>query len=358
MRIGFDARLWHHTGIGRYIDNLLRHLADADWTIWVAPADVAAARAAWPAARIEVCDAPVFSLGEQAFWRRALPAAGLALFHAPHLNFPLACPVPLVVTLHDLIPLRFPGTHNSGLGTAYFALMAWLAVRRARHVIAVSSHTRDDLVAMLGADPEHIRVVLQGADPRFAVPRPRARTDRYVLYAGQWKRYKNVETLLEAFARLPADVKLVLAGRVDPRAVHVPAAVQRLGLAERVELPGYLPEDDLVALFQGASLFAFPSRYEGFGLPPLEAMAAGVPVVCANAASLPEVVGDAALLLAPDDVAGWAHAMQAVLDDAALRARLVAAGRARVEQFDWAETARRTLAVYREAGALGSTRGA
>jgi alpha-1,3-rhamnosyl/mannosyltransferase len=87
-------------------------------------------------------------------------------------------------------------------------------------------------------------------------------------------------------------------------------------------------------------------------------MAAGVPVVCANAASLPEVVGDAALLLAPDDVAGWAHAMQAVLDDAALRARLVAAGRARVEQFDWAETARRTLAVYREAGALGSTRGA
>jgi glycosyltransferase involved in cell wall biosynthesis len=221
-------------------------------------------------------------------------------------------------------------------------------VRRAVRVIAVSEHTRQDLVALLKADPARIRVVLQGADARFAAPRPRTRHDRYVLYAGQWKRYKNVETLLEAFARLPADVRLVLAGRVDPHAVHVPALIQRLGLASRVELPGYLPEPELAALFQGASLFAFPSRYEGFGLPPLEAMAAGTPVVCSNAASLPEVVGEAALLLPPDDVDGWAAAMQAILDDPALAARLVAAGRARVAAFDWAETARRTAAVYRE----------
>ncbi|MDB5099851.1 MAG: glycosyl transferase, group 1 [Cyanobacteria bacterium RYN_339] len=349
MRIGFDARLWHHTGIGRYLHNLLAELADADWTIWVAPADVAAARAAWPAARIEPCPAPVFSLREQIFWARTLPKAGLDLFHAPHLNIPLACPVPLVVTLHDLIPLRFPGTHNSGLGTLYFGLMARLAVRRARRVIAVSEHTRKDLVALLQADPARIDVVLQGADLRFAAPQPRRERGRYVLYAGQWKRYKNVETLITAFARLPADVRLVLAGRVDPHAVHVPALIQRLGLAPRIELPGYLPEADLVALFQGASLFAFPSRYEGFGLPPLEAMAAGVPVVCSDAASLPEVVGDAAVKVAPDDVDGWARAMQAVLDEPALRDRLVQAGHARVAALPWSLTARRTAEVYRSA---------
>jgi alpha-1,3-rhamnosyl/mannosyltransferase len=354
MRIGFDARLWHHTGIGRYIDNLLGHLADASWTIWVAPGDLAAAREAWPAARLEVCPAPVFSIREQLFFRRALPQAGLDLFHAPHLNFPLACPVPLVVTLHDLIPLRFPGTHNSGLGTLYFGWMARQAVRRAARTIAVSSHTRDDLVALLGADPARVAVVLQGADARFARPVPKTRGDRYVLYAGQWKRYKNVETLVEAFARLPRDVKLVLAGRVDVRALHVPAVVQRLGLEDRVELPGYLPEAELVALFQGASLFAFPSRYEGFGLPPLEAMAAGVPVVCSDAASLPEVVGDAALLVPPDDVDGWARAMQALLDDAGLRERLVAAGRARVAGFSWERTAEATAAVYREVLARGA----
>lgn len=359
-RVGFDARLWHHTGIGRYAANLLDGLAGPGWVVWVAPGDLDAARAAWPGARIRVCPAPVFSLAEQAFWHRELRRVPLDLFHAPHLNVPLSCPVPLVVTLHDLIPLRFPGTIRHPLGRLYFRVMAGLAVRRASRVIAVSRHTAGDLQALLGADPARVSVVGEAADPRFGVPVPPERlralrerlglTGRYVLYAGQWKAYKNLGTLIAAFAGLPdPGVSLVLAGRVDPREGHVGEAIARHALGNRVVTTGYLDELDLVALYQGASAFAFPSRYEGFGLPPLEAMAAGVPVVSSDAASLPEVVGDAALVRSPDDVAGWTAALALALDDAATRDRLVEAGRGRVTELSWAETARLTRAVYEAA---------
>lgn len=360
-RIGFDARMWHHTGIGRYIDNLLARLAGPGWTIWVTPDALAAARRAWPDANVQACPAPLFSLREQAFWHATLRQASLDLFHAPHLNVPLSCPVPLVVTLHDLIPLRFPGTIANPLGAAYFATMARQAVRRAARVIAVSRHTAADLVALAGADPERVVVIPEAADPRFArtiaaqsAAKLRARLGldgRYVLYCGQWKRYKNLETLVAAAAGLGPefqDVKLVLGGRVDPRATHVRKAIAQHQLQARVVMPGYLAEDELVALYQGANVFGFPSRYEGFGLPPLEAMAAGVPVVSSNAASLPEVVADAALCVSPDDVAGWTGALAALLGDETLRRRLVEAGHRRVSALDWQQTAEATRAVHQQ----------
>ena len=303
----------------------------------------------WPGVTTRPCPAPVFSLEEQWFWARELRRVKLAAFHAPHLNVPLACPVPLVVTLHDLIPLRFPGTIAHPLGQVYFGVMARWAARRAARVIVPSAATAAG-VARLGVGPERLRVVPQGVDPAFAAGTGASPVaGRYVLYCGQQKRYKNLETLVAAFAALgpaSADVRLVLAGKPDPRAGTLDAAIARHGLADRVVRPGYLDDATLAALYRGAVAYAFPSRCEGFGLPPLEAMAAGVPVVASEAVR--EVVGGAALVVGPDDVAGWTTALARVLGEPGLREQLVAAGRARVAAFPWEATARLTAAVYAE----------
>lgn len=344
-RIGIDARMWRHTGIGRYVSNLVPRLParGLDVVAWVPPDAVPD----WPGVDVRPCAAPLFSLREQLAFRDAR----LDLFHVPHLNAPLALRVPLVVTLHDLIPLRHPGTIASPLGLAYFRLMATLAPRRARATIAVSGATRADLVALAHAPAGRITVIPQGADPRFAEPSglPRPLAGPYVLYTGQWKRYKNLEVLLDGFARLARPgLKLVLAGRVDPGSPHVPAAIARLGLGDAVVTTGWIAsEAELVAWYQHAAAFAFPSRLEGFGLPPLEAMAAGVPVVASDAPGLAETVTDAALIAPADDPAAWAAALARVLDDEALRARLIAAGRDRVAELTWERTADATAAVYR-----------
>jgi glycosyltransferase involved in cell wall biosynthesis len=360
--VGLDARLWHRTGIGRYIRNIAPRLPGVDLVVWAAPADLKTVRAELPQATVRPCPARPYSFREQAFWQRELRAVPIDIFHAPHINIPLGVRVPLVVTLHDLIPFRFRGTINSWLGERYFRLMSKLAVARAARVIAVSNNTRRDLIMLLRANPAKIRTIVEGADPRFAVRAASERVralrsrfgidGRYLLYAGQWKPHKNMGTLLLAFAdlrRRHPDLQLVLVGREDPRQRHVPELIRRLDLENAVIRTGYVrDEDDLVGLFQGASVLAHPSRYEGFGLPPLEAMAAGVPVVASHAASLPEVVGEAGLLLPPDDACQWARALERALVDDGLRGDLIRAGHVRARTLTWDRAAELTVATYQE----------
>ena len=265
-----------------------------------------------------------------------------------------------VVTVHDLAFLRFPETHTAE-SRAYYAA-AGPSAARAHRVIAVSQQTARDLTDLLGVDPARIRVVYEAAGTGYA-PRPRADLlplaarlgfdpERpYVLFVGTLEPRKNVPLLLAAFARSAAarDTQLLLVGGRGWLDAPIFDAHRSLGLGDRARFLGPLPEGDLSVLYSHAAMVALPSLYEGFGLVVLEAMACGAPVVSSNAGPLPEVVGDAGLLLPPDNVAPWADALDRVLRDDALRADLRTRGLERARAFTWERAARETLAVYREA---------
>jgi glycosyltransferase involved in cell wall biosynthesis len=266
-----------------------------------------------------------------------------------------------VVTLHDLAFLIYPQTHTVA-SRAYYAASGE-SVRHAERVIAVSQRTASDAVRLLGVDPARMRVVPEAAAPIFG---PRAENELqdlgrrlglqlesgcYALFVGTLEPRKNVPLLLEAFAlvRRELDVHLLLVGGRGWLDEPIFAARGRFGLTETAHFLGALDENDLAVLYSHAGVFVLPSLYEGFGLPVLEAMACGAPVVCSSAGPLPEVAGDAALLLAPDEVDGWADAMLRVFTSARLSEELRQRGFVRAAMFSWERAAHTTRDVYREA---------
>jgi len=266
-----------------------------------------------------------------------------------------------VVTLHDLAFLLYPETHTAA-SRAYYAATGE-SVRRAARVIAVSQRTASDAVRLLGVDPARIRVVLEAAAPTFA-PRGedefRAVAARlglpadvrpYALFVGTLEPRKNVPLLLEAFAlvRRQVDAELLIVGGRGWLDEPIFAAHARSGLGDAARFLGNLGEDDLATLYSHAAVFVLPSLYEGFGLPVLEAMACGAPVVCSNAGPLPAVTGDAAVLLAPEDPAVWARAITNVIADARRADALRQKGFAHARTFSWERAAQATRDVYREA---------
>lgn len=274
--------------------------------------------------------------------------------------------VPQVVTIHDLQHIHLPDHFSRGRRLARTVLMR-ASTRRAARVIAISEFTRADLVARGWADPARTVTILEGVD-RLAPPDParvmstRARLgleDPYVFFPAMMAPHKNHKTLLAAFARARrrlmdagwGGLRLVLSGKVTSLQERLDAQAKSLGVSGAVRHLGFLDRQDLYDVLAGAQALVFPSRFEGFGLPPLEAMQCGTPVVASDAASLPEVVGDGGLLLDPSDAPAWADAIVHVCRDDALRADLVARGRAQVARFSWARAARETLDVLRAAAA-------
>ena len=356
--VGFDARLWHRTGIGRYIRNIAARLHGVDLIVWAQPSEMDVVQAELPTACVRPCPAKPYSIREMLVWRRELRRVPLDLFHAPHINIPVGVSVPIVVTMHDLIPLRYRGTINSWLGERYFGLMSSWAVSVAARVIAVSETTRRDLVNMLRANPAKIRTVGEGADPRFGVRAAPERLQalrvrfglapRYLLYAGQWKPHKNLGTLLNAFAeirRRHPDVQLVLVGREDPNQQHVPELIGRLGLGAAVIRTGYLP---MSRTGRPVSCFLRGASFLPHGLRPAATGSDGAGCRRGrNAASLPEVVGNA-VLIPPDDVGQWVTALERAMLDTSLRDDLIRAGQERVRKMTWDRAAADTLAIYHE----------
>ncbi len=297
---------------------------------------------------------------EQVGFPRAAQAARAAIAHVPYFGPPYRSSLPVVVTIHDLIMMVLP-EHRGPLAVRLYTWLAGRSAQRARLVLTDSDCSRRDVIDRLGIPADRIRVIPLACDERFrpdvdgaAIEKARRdyNLDRpYVFYLGGFDWRKNVPGLIAAFGRVPTDCLLAIGGAVPPGDPLFPDprdAIRRTPAAERIRLIGRVAEADKPALYAGAEVFVFPSRYEGFGLTVLEALACGTPVVCSNAASLPEVAGEAALLVEPDDLAGLAEAIGRVLTDPERRADLRARGLRRAARFTWRRTAEATLAAYRE----------
>jgi glycosyltransferase involved in cell wall biosynthesis len=281
------------------------------------------------------------------------------LFVPAHV-LPLIHPRASLVTIHDLGYHYYPAAHPPAQ-RAYLEWSTRWSARASRALLADSRATRDDLVRLYGVDPARIHVVYPGYDETLQPVRDPAEHARvrarygirgdYILHAGTVHPRKNLARLIEAFAQLRGDfpeLQLVLAGARGWLAEPIERQVRDLGLGGAVVLPGYVAAEDLAALLSGARAYAFPSLYEGFGFPALEAQACGVPLVAARASSLPEVAGEAALYVDPHSVADIARGLRAVLTDAGLRAELIARAPANLARFSWTRAAREVLAVLEQ----------
>jgi glycosyltransferase involved in cell wall biosynthesis len=298
-------------------------------------------------------------LGEQLLLPTMAARAGVDLMHSLASTAPVRGRFRRVVTVHDLIYARFPEAH-AGLRDKGMKVLVPAAARRSDRVIADSQSTREDLIELLNVDPSRIDVVPLGLGavareqpPSEAETRSRFGLDRraVVLTLSAKRPHKNLRMLIGALGRIVPERRpvLVLPGYPTAHEAELRAHAERLGVAEDVRFPGWVSTREVEGLWGLARAFVFPSLYEGFGLPVLEAMSRGVPVACSNASSLPEVAGDAALLFDPHDEEAAAAAIVRLLGDEALRTRLLALGTQRAASFTWENTARLTLDSYARA---------
>ena len=381
MRIGIDARMVYYTGagIGQYIRRLVTGLAKVvtdDEIILLQsrkdePVPVEGAPFSWR---------PLWTPGHNRWERWSLPLElmplGLEVLHSPDHIPPMRHVCRSVVTVHDLAFLRFPHflTHDSA---RYYGQID-AAMRKTDHVIAVSEATKQDLVLLLGVNANKITVIHEAADPSFHVIRGDAALAEmrhkyelpgpYILFVSTIEPRKNLPTLLQVFHDLRdmevmegsegrgADVRvplnLVIVGKRGWLDEDVFRVADELGLGDRARFLGRVPQEDLLRLYNGAAVFVQPSFYEGFGLPPLEALWCGAPVIVSDAASLPEVVGDAGLKVPPLDQALWAEALRLVLQNPDRRTGMVRRGLEQARRFSLDRMARETLEVYHKVGML------
>jgi glycosyltransferase involved in cell wall biosynthesis len=282
-----------------------------------------------------------------------------------HVQFtaPPFCPCPVVVSIHDLSFEHLPQTFNRRSRTQ-LRLTVRHSARRAAHILSLSEHTRRDIIETYGINEDHVDAIPLAAPDHFAPVQENDEIQRvrhnygidgdYILSVGSIQPRKNLARLIKAYASLRGEVavkklpKLVLAGKCAWLYDETLRALDESGVKEAVVLTGYVAEPDLPALYSGALCFVYPSYFEGFGLPPLEAMKCGAPVIVGNRTSLPEVVGDAALMVDPFDVDAIGAAIKRLIEDSELRTELSIKGQDRANAFNWRETARRTLAVYKQ----------
>jgi glycosyltransferase involved in cell wall biosynthesis len=369
MRIAVDATSLHatRTGVGVVVHAVLAELAGRP------EVDVSAFAVTWRGRGelaelvppgVRAVGRPMAARPLRACWVRSdLPpiewfTGGFDLVHGPNFVVPPARRAAEVVTVHDLTPWRFPELANADT-RAYPALVA-RAIGRGAWVHVVSESVRAELAAEHPGAVERIVAVPNGVAPLpiegpatgAARGRAVAGADRYVLAIGTAEPRKDLPGLVRAFDEVSTDepdLTLVVAGPDGWGTEALEDAIAAAAHRDRIRRLGWVSDDDRAALLRGAAAFAYPSRYEGFGLPPLESMLAGTPVLTTTAGALPEVVGDAALLVPPDDTAALADGLRRVLTDEPLRARLVAAGTDRVARFDWATTVDGLLELYRRA---------
>ena len=383
-RIGLNAHLlsltrsYRGAGINGYIYQLLRHLPvvadggqpglqDLAFTAFLHDPGFAAL----PGLSVSRSHWDTRSPWRRIIWEQTCLAAisrEVNLIHGLAFAAPLASSCPTVVTVHDLSFLRYPSAFRP-FNRSYLSLITKASTRRATRVIAVSASTRQDIINLIGVPAERVIVVPNGVNPEFSPADPVDVSDyrqrvglpgRYMLFLGTLEPRKNLVRLLEAYALLrsrdPDDSANISAPTIPPLVIagakgwfyqEIFTRVTDLGLADQVIFPGFVPAEELPWWYRGAELFVYPSLFEGFGLPVLEAMACGTPTITSRASSLPEVAGDGAILVDPEDVALLAEAIHRVLTTPSLAGQLRTAGLRQAARFPWERTAAATREVYR-----------
>ncbi len=380
MKIGINTLFFKYpaSGSGQYLLHLLRALTEVDQEnqyILLSPYPMPQKSGFLTRFQYLETPLPAFAAGnersEKLIWEQftapsAARKAGVDLFHIPYFGPPFFPRRPVVITIHDVIPLRLPDYHTKVTMKAYLQLIA-RAAHKATLIITVSQHARQDMMEALKLPSERIRVINEAAGdeyqpitdaPRLAGMRTRyGLNERYILYLGGLDQRKNVPQLVRAFTHLyrqmhDPDLQLLIAGNPDqqtgPLFPDPRPLASNLGMTDKI-IYRFIEEEDKPAVYSGASVFVFPSLYEGFGLTPLEAMSCGTPVICSNRTSLPEVVGDAAISLDPENLHEMVEAMHSVLTNSELRADLRARSLQRAALFSWRKTAIETVAAYKEA---------
>ena len=372
MRIGIDGRYIQdqYHGVGRYTFETTRELArnypEHQLIVFFNPAYPNSrfnleTLKTYPNVTLIETHLGLFWPQQQLIWPWLLRRHTIDLFHTPFFDAPLLAPCPVVVTIHDLIFDRYPEYMPHRHFRLYYRLMMRLSLRQAAHIMTISEATKRDLVELYAVKSEKITVTPAAVAAEYR-PIPVRQTEeirarynlpsRFVLTVGTRRPHKNVATLVKAFARIApdTDAALVLAGKADPRwPDDVAPLIERFNLHGRIIQPGHIAEADMPALYALADVFAFPSLVEGFGLPPLEAMACGTAVVVGNTSSLPEVVGEAGILVAPDDVTTLSRALLVTLKSRGYREKLERQSLSRAVHFTWQQTARLTMEVYQAA---------
>ena len=358
MRIGFDARMISHPGIGRYIKNLLNamlRLNTAHEFLIFGDKDLLATCSLEPTnGSIVHWDAPIYSIKEQL--SNPFNGHGLDIVHIPHFNVPLGIDKgKLVVTMHDLIYTKFP-EYLPLVKRKVARFLINSAIKRSDTIISVSENTKKDILEISPIAEKKTEVIFEAADPAFKVLCDKGLLDsvrdRYglpenmILFVGSLKKHKNIERLVDAYNKVKTRTpcNLVIIGRYHKQDSRILRKIRSSGIIYL----GEVPAEDIVAIYNLADLLVFPSLYEGFGLPVLEAFASGVPVAASNASSLPEVVGDAGVLFDPYDTDDICDKICKIMSDKALRHDLIEKGQERLKEFSWEKTAEQTLAVYED----------
>lgn len=355
MRIGIDVRKIADSGIGRYTQNLIENLLKIDslneYILFFHPDDAQNYDYPGKNARKVIESAGKYSLSEHWALARQAQKHKLDIFHATHYVLPRFLKCRSVVTIHDVIHLIDPSF--GFFARAYAKIMIRSAISKSDMIITVSSQTKDDLLSIFNAPVSKINVILNGGGSDFG-PVTGDKLNRsldemglergYCLFVGSDRPHKNLKAAEGVLAAMRADTRFVVVGRIKQSEKK---RYEKFGA--RVKFFEKVDKQKMEALYSGALALLFPSYHEGFGLPPLEAMACGTPVVASNRSAIPEVTGDAAELVDPDDISAMVRALEKIRDDGEERKRLVEAGAKRAEKFSWEKTARMTLEIYERA---------